>query len=97
MTQEPNGRRGQSIASLVLGILSLVFMAIPYVGCVMALLAVIFAAVVLNGAPATMEGSTRGMAVAGLVLGILGLIAGIPYALGVSCLCAMLPSVAFYW
>lgn len=98
MDQEQNKRHGQAIASMVLGILSIVFMGIPYVGCALALMAVIFSALVLNGGvPVNEPGGTRGMAIAGLVMGILGLVVGIPYALGVSCVCAMLPSVAFYW
>ena len=97
MDQQSSKRHSQSVASMVLGILSIVLMGVPYVGFLLALMAVIFAAVALNGAPATEPSSARGMAIAGLVLGILGLVVGIPYALGVSCVCAMLPSIAFYW
>lgn len=95
--QQSRRRRSQSVAAMVLGILGILCIWVPFVGCVLALVAVVFAAVALNNAPRTTPDGTRGMAIAGLVLGILGLVAGIPYALGLSCLCAMLPAVTFYW
>ena len=82
---------------MVLGILSLVFVWVPYLGCVLSLVAVALSAACINGGTAAEGGSTRGMAIAGLVTGILGLIAGLPYAWGLSCLCAMVPFFGFYW
>ncbi len=93
----PDRHHGQAIASMVLGILSLVFIWVPYVGCILALIAVALSAACINGGTDGESSSTRGMAIAGLVTGILGLIAGLPYACGLSCLCTALPFFGYYW
>jgi hypothetical protein len=63
---------GLATASLVLGILSVVFFWLGFFGIIMAILAVVFGAVGLSraggGAP------NRGLAVAGLVLGIVSIL-----------------------
>lgn len=93
----PDGHHGQAIASMVLGILSLVLVWAPYLGCILALVAVALSAACINGGTAGEGGSTRGMAIAGLVTGILGLIAGLPYACGLACLCTALPFFGYCW
>lgn len=97
MDQQDNRRHNRAIASMVLGILSLVFLWMPYIGFILALLAVAFSASSINGASAQTSDSTRGMAVAGLVTGILGMVVGLPYACGLACLCTMFPAFGFYW
>ncbi len=57
-------KKGLSIASMVLGIVSLVLCCIVYISVPCALLAIIFAAV-------GMKKGGKGMAIAGLVLGII--------------------------
>lgn len=69
MPQEPKKSAGLAIASMVLGIISLVSCCWPYVAIVLALLAVIFGAVSL-----AKKMGGKGMAIAGLVCGIIGLI-----------------------
>nr|WP_082560348.1 MULTISPECIES: DUF4190 domain-containing protein [Paenibacillus] len=59
---------GKSIAALVLGILSIM---IPYIGFVIGIVAIIFAALSLKEINARME-QGKGLAVAGLVCGIIG-------------------------
>ncbi len=66
-----SNKRGFAVASLVLGILSIVCCCLSYAGFVMALLAVIFAAV-----SKTKMGYFDPLAIAGLVLGIIGLVFG---------------------
>ncbi len=66
-----SNKRGFAVASLVLGILSIVCCCLSYAGFVMALLAVIFAVV-----SKTKMGYFDPLAVAGLVLGIIGLVFG---------------------
>jgi len=65
---EPPKTNGKSIAALVLGILAL---AIPYVGFVIGIIAIIFASLSLKEIRNTNE-QGRGMAIAGLVCGIVG-------------------------
>ena len=63
--------RGFAIASLVLGILSLVCCCLPYGGLVMAILAVVFAIVSRKK-----MGYFDSLAIAGLIVGIIGVIFG---------------------
>lgn len=77
-------KKGLSIASMVLGIISLVLCCIIYISVPCALLAIIFAA-------AGMKKGGKGMAIAGLVLGIitmslwlLGLISGASLIAGIA-------------
>lgn len=66
-TEEPKKeRKGFCIASMVLGIIALVFFCIWYVSIPCAILAIIFGILGLKTA-------TRGMAIAGLVTGSIGL------------------------
>ena len=66
-TEEPKKeRKGLCIASMVLGIIALVFFCIWYVSIPCAILAIIFGILGLKTA-------TRGMAIAGLVTGSIGL------------------------
>lgn len=65
--------KGMAIASMVLGILSLVLSCcLPYVPFVLAVLSVIFASIVLSK-----KLGGKGMAIAGLVCGIISLIPAI--------------------
>ncbi|MCM3174298.1 DUF4190 domain-containing protein [Paenibacillus sp. MER 99-2] len=59
---------GKSIAALVLGILSIM---IPYIGFIIGIVAIIFAALSLKEINVRME-QGKGLAVAGLVCGIIG-------------------------
>lgn len=71
--QAPNAPVGLAVASMVLGILSLVLSCcVPYIPFILALLAVIFGGVSLSK---KMGG--KGMAIAGLVCGIISLIPAI--------------------
>ena len=64
--------RGWSVASMVLGILSVICCCITYGGLIMGLLAIVFAVVSRRNL-----GYFDGMAIAGLVLGIIGAVFGI--------------------
>ncbi|GGF62653.1 hypothetical protein GCM10010912_04720 [Paenibacillus albidus] len=64
----PQRTNGKSIASMVLGILSIV---IPYIGFLFGIVAIILAAISLKEIRRTYE-EGRGMAIAGLVCGIVG-------------------------
>ncbi|MFB9279573.1 DUF4190 domain-containing protein [Cohnella cellulosilytica] len=64
----PPKTNGKSIAALVLGILAI---AIPYVGFLIGIIAIIFASLSLKEIKLTHE-QGRGMAIAGLVCGIVG-------------------------
>ena len=78
----PSGGGGLAIASLVLGILSLVFIwsFIGYI--IMAPLAIIF------GAVSKKQGNTGGMATAGIVMGIISLALGILFWIACMTICA---------
>jgi hypothetical protein len=64
---------GLAIASMVLGILSLVFCWFTYIGVPVGILAIIFGGIAMSqtGRDPTLGG--RGMAIAGLVCGIIGI------------------------
>jgi len=64
----PLKTNGKSIAALVLGILSIM---IPYVGFLIGIVAIIFAALALKELKVRME-QGKGLAIAGLVCGIIG-------------------------
>ncbi|WP_410771801.1 DUF4190 domain-containing protein [Fontibacillus sp. BL9] len=66
--QGPAKTNGKSIASLVLGILSIV---IPYVGFLMGIVAIVFASLSFKELKRTGE-QGRGLSIAGLVCGIIG-------------------------
>ncbi len=78
--QQQSQGNGMAVAGLVLGILGLVFLWIPFLGWILALLGIIFGAVG-NGKANKIGGKGKGMAVAGLVMGVLGLIGGIAFFL----------------
>jgi hypothetical protein len=63
---EGNGKEGLAVASLVLGILSVLLFCFWYFGIVCAILAIIFGVIGKNSIQ-------RGMAIAGIVLGAIGL------------------------
>lgn len=69
-TNMPQGSKGLSIASMVLGIVSLVFCCIPYLSIPCSIVGIILGGVSL----ATKKGG-KGMAIAGLVCSILGIAA----------------------
>ncbi|HZK34279.1 MAG TPA: DUF4190 domain-containing protein [Bacillota bacterium] len=62
----PQDRKGLAIASMILGILSLVFMCAPGLNILLSTLAIIFGGV-------SLKSSGRGMAIAGLVTGLVAL------------------------
>ncbi|CAH1219076.1 hypothetical protein PAECIP111890_04845 [Paenibacillus sp. JJ-223] len=64
----PLKTNGKSIAALVLGILSIM---IPYLGFLIGIVAIIFAALALKELKVRME-QGKGLAIAGLVCGIIG-------------------------
>lgn len=63
---------GLAIASIVCGILSLVFFWVPLVGFLLGIIAIIFGAVAIRQIGREPNLGGRGMAVAGLVCGIVG-------------------------
>ena len=69
--------RGWSVASMVLGILSILCCCLTYGGLIMAVLAIIFAIVSRRNL-----GYFDGMAIAGLVTGIIGLVFGAMTVMG---------------
>ena len=70
------GANGLGTAALVLGILSIVFCWLWYIGGTLAVLAIIFG-IIGRGRAARGEASNRGSATGGLVTGIIGLVATI--------------------
>ena len=80
---------GLGVASMILGILGLIFVWVPVLGLLFALLAVIFGGVSLSqtGKDPTLQG--RGMAVAGTICGVITL--GLWFALLAAC-----SSIAFW-
>ena len=69
-----NESKGMAIASMVLGILGLVFWCVPILNLILAVLALIFGIVVMHK-----KSSGKGMGIAGFVCGILGTLWGIYY------------------
>jgi uncharacterized protein DUF4190 len=68
---------GLAVASLVLGIVGLVFSFIPIVGVIawpMVILGIVFGGIALNKANQAPASSSKGMAIAGLVCSIIGLV-----------------------
>lgn len=68
------GPKGLAIASMVLGILGVVFFCVPILNLILGLLALI-----LGGVSLVKKAAGKGMAIAGLVCGILATIWGIYY------------------
>lgn len=77
-----NGAMGKGVASMVLGILSLVLCYVPVLGFILAAVGLPLGASAMRGLPAGQSG--RGMAVAGVVMGIIGLILGVLVILGIA-------------
>jgi uncharacterized protein DUF4190 len=85
MTYQPQPRQpaypvqpssGLAVASLVLGIVGLVFSFIPFIGVIawpMVILGIVFGGIALNKANQAPASSSKGMAIAGLVCSIVGL------------------------
>ena len=69
-----NESKGMAIASMVLGILGLVFWCVPILNLILAVLALIFGIVVMHK-----KSAGKGMRIAGFVCGILGTLWGIYY------------------
>ncbi|HJJ10747.1 MAG TPA: DUF4190 domain-containing protein [Clostridiaceae bacterium] len=69
-----NESKGMAIASMVLGILGLVFWCVPILNLILAVLALIFGIVVMHK-----KSAGKGMGIAGFVCGILGTLWGIYY------------------
>ena len=69
-----NESKGMAIASMVLGILGLVFFCIPILNLILAVLALIFGIIVMYK-----KSAGKGMGIAGFVCGILGTVWGIYY------------------
>ena len=76
---------GLAVASLVLGLVSIVFMCIWYIAVPCGILAIVFGAV--GRAKANQGASGGGMAVAGLICGLVGLF--LPILLVLGCLAAL--------
>ena len=69
-----NESKGMAIASMVLGILGLVFWCVPILNLILAVLALIFGIVIKKK-----KSAGKGMGIAGFVCGILGTLWGIYY------------------
>jgi hypothetical protein len=69
MMMVPALPKGMAVASMVLGIVGIVFIWVPFLGLIAGVLAVILGAVALNGVKSGQAGG-GGMAITGLVLGI---------------------------
>lgn len=77
----PPATNGQAVASLVLGLVSLVLMCIWYIALPCGILAIVFGCIARGNAK---RGAPRGgMATAGLVLGIFGVVLPVLLVLGV--------------
>lgn len=63
--------KGLAIASMVCGIVGIVFFCFWYLSIVLAILAIIFGAIFLNANKENEDKTGRGMAIAGLILGII--------------------------
>jgi len=74
--KENNEKKGKGIASMVLGICSIVFCLLGYIPLLAGILAIILSALVLG----KHEGG-RGMAIAGLITGIIGTACSFIYAM----------------
>lgn len=70
---DQNLPKGMAIASLILGIISVVTVCIPYVALVLGVVAIILGAIARSKANAGTAGG-KGMATVGLILGIVGII-----------------------
>ncbi len=70
-TNQPVKYNGLAIASMVCGIVGGVVFCIPYISIILAVLAIIFGAVMINANKNNQDKSGRGMAIAGLILGII--------------------------
>lgn len=71
----PQRGNGAAVASLVLGIVGVVFLFFPFVGVLLGILAIVFAYMGFKRAEAS--GTGRGLAIAGLVLGIISTVFGV--------------------
>lgn len=69
MPQQPQGGAGLAIASMVLGICSIVFCCLGYIAIVIAIVGLILGIVSLKG-----QRAGRGMAIAGIITSAIGLI-----------------------
>ncbi|GMQ56047.1 hypothetical protein AN1V17_04390 [Vallitalea sediminicola] len=63
--------KGLSVASMVCGIVGIVFFCFWYLSIILAVLAIIFGAIFLNANKENEDKTGRGMAIAGLILGII--------------------------
>lgn len=79
-----NSGSGKAVASMVLGILSIVLCYVPVLGLVLALIGLPLAISAMRANPAGSPGATRGIAIAGLVTSIIGLVIGILYIVGIA-------------
>jgi hypothetical protein len=68
--------KGQAVAALVCGIVSLVFSCVPFLGLVLGILGTAFGGLVLGKVKRGQAGG-KGMAIAGLVCGIVGIVDGV--------------------
>ncbi len=78
---QPPATNGQAVASLVLGLVSLVLMCVWYIALPCGILAIVFG--VLGRGSAKRGAPRGGMATAGLILGILGVVIPLMLVLGV--------------
>lgn len=89
-----NNSVGKSVASMVLGILSLVFCWVPFLGLILSLIGLPLGVSGMRMfAPGT-PGGGRGMAIAGLVTSIIGLILGLIMVIGTFALACSVPFVS---
>lgn len=79
-----NNSVGKAIASMVLGILSLVLCYVPVLGLILALVGLPLGVSAMRGLPAGQSG--RGMAIAGVTMGIIGLVIGLLWFVGIACI-----------
>ncbi|GKX28529.1 hypothetical protein SH1V18_10090 [Vallitalea longa] len=63
--------KGFAVASMVCGIVGIVFFCVWYISIILAILAIIFGAIVINDNKKKQTNTGKGMAIAGLVLGII--------------------------
>jgi len=75
---------GLTIASLVLGILSLFFLFIPLLGQIIPLAAIIFGAVGLHKIKLDNTLTGKGMAIAGIILGAISLVTSVLIMIGMA-------------
>jgi|GEM_PF-1516659 len=89
-TMVNNAGSGQAIAGMILGILSILNIAVPFFGTLMAIVGIILSGFGLKS-------KNRGMAITGLVLGILSLIISLIITIGFIALIAYDSSPHTYW